>query len=100
MHHLAVVAVVPGSGTVRWSSINRLINAFFAHSSAHSEGLLDPLGGVGPWTFQKVQPTLQCSEREGGVGPYSGDMVAPALRDLRKVAESALERCNKVVTLS
>ena len=31
---------------------------------------------------------------------YSGDMVAPALRDLRIVAESTLERCHKVVTLS
>ena len=28
---------------------------------------------------------------------YSGDIAPPALRDLRKVAESALERCDKIV---
>ena len=39
------------------------------------EGLLEPLGGVGPWTFPNVQPTL----REGGVGPWTFRKVQPTL---------------------
>jgi hypothetical protein len=35
------------------------------------------MGGVGPWTFPNVQPTLQ----PGGVGPWTFQKVQPTLRE-------------------
>ena len=56
-------------------------NAWKTHDfrllAALLEGLLELLGGVGPWTFPNVQSTLW----EGGVGPWTFQKVQPTLRE-------------------
>ena len=57
--------------------VNPLKTHNFRLLAALLEGLLELLGGVGPWTFPNVQSTLW----EGGVGPWTFQKVQPTLRE-------------------